>query len=134
ALVRFPQINIQPIIAFNKTNNTMTVRASTAIMQIIEKVIEQNDKPRAEIVFDVEILEVDRERAKTYGLNLSEFALGGIFSPEVSPGATTTGTGTGTTPAATGGTSTGPSGVKSPPPFNLNTISRGVSTSDFYLA
>jgi len=24
--------------------------------------------------------------------------------------------------------------VKSPPPFNLNTISRGVSTADFYLA
>ena len=54
-------------------------------MEILEQVIEQNDKPRAEIVVDVEILEVDRERAKTYGLNLSEFALGAVFSPEVSP-------------------------------------------------
>jgi general secretion pathway protein D len=96
AIVRFPNIAIQPAIAFNKTNNTMTVRASTTIMQILEKVIEQNDKPRAEIVFDIEILEVDRERAKTYGLNLSEFAVGSIFSPEVSPSTTTTGTGTGT--------------------------------------
>ena len=60
-------------------------------MQILEKVIEQNDKPRAEIVVDVEILEVDSTRAKQYGLNLSEYALGGIFSPEVSPsGAATT--------------------------------------------
>src|SRR5439155_24465433 len=120
------------------------------VVQIIEKIIEQNDKPRAEIVVDVEILEVDRQRAKTYGLNLSEYALGGIFSPEVSPTATTTGTtGTGSTTTPTGGTapaaaatptttntgrSTPPSGVTPPPPFNLNTISRGVSTADFYLA
>ena len=47
--------------------------------------ISQNDKPRAEIVVDISILEVDRSRAKSYGLNLSQYALGGIFSPEVSP-------------------------------------------------
>jgi type II secretory pathway component GspD/PulD (secretin) len=39
-------------------------------MQIIEKVIEANDKPRAEVVVDVQILEVSRERAKSYGLDL----------------------------------------------------------------
>ena len=33
-----------------------------------------------------------------------------------------------------GGASTPPGAVQSPPPFNLNTISRGVSTADFYLA
>jgi len=140
AIVRFPNIAIQPAIAFNKTNNTMTVRASTTIMQILEKVIEQNDKPRAEIVFDIEILEVDRERAKTYGLNLSEFAVGSIFSPEVSPNGTTP-TSTPATPTAPAtptttatGRSTPPSGVTSPPPFNLNTISQGITTADFYLA
>ncbi len=137
AIIRLPNIAVQPVISFNKTNNTMTIRASTTVMQILEKVIEANDKPRAELVFDIEILEVDRDRAKTYGLNLSEFALGAVFSPEVSPGATTTaattGTGTGTTTTTTG-RSTSPSAVVSPPPFNLNTISRGVSTADFYLA
>ena len=40
----------------------------------------------------------------------------------------------GTQTTAGTGSSTPPSGVRSPPPFNLNTISRGVSTSDFYLA
>src|SRR6185369_14820488 len=57
------------------------------------------------------------------------------------PSSTTTGNtggtgatgGTGTTSTNTG-TSTGPSGARPPAPFNLNTISRGVSTSDFYLA
>jgi general secretion pathway protein D len=119
------------------------------VVQIFEKVIEQNDKPRAEIVVDVEILEVDRNRAKSYGLELSDYAIGGIFSPEVSPSATTTAT---TPPTGTPGTPTGtqtptntttatgrsltPAGAlaASPPAFNLNTISRGVSTADFYLA
>src|SRR5262249_61987740 len=30
--------------------------------------------------------------------------------------------------------STPPSGLKPPPPFNLNPISRGVSTADFFMA
>ena len=52
--------------------NTITVRGSAAMVAIIERVIENNDKPRAEIVIDVEILEVNRTRAKQYGLNLSQ--------------------------------------------------------------
>jgi general secretion pathway protein D len=143
SIIRLPNIAVQPAISFSKAANSLTIRASTTIMAILERVIEQNDKPRAEIVFDVEILEVDRERAKTYGLNLSEFALGTIFSPEVSPNGTAVapapGGGTGTpggggTTSTTGGVSTAPSAVQSPPPFNLNTISRGISTADFYLA
>jgi hypothetical protein len=141
SLIRLPSMAVQPAIQFNKTANTITVRGTTSVVQIIQRVIEQNDKARAEIMFDIEILEVDRLRAKQYGLNLSEYALGGILSPEVSPGSTTTttpatGTGTTATPATTttGGRSTAPSGITSPPPFNLNTISRGFTTSDFYLA
>src|SRR5262249_30217418 len=147
SVVRLPGLAVQPIMVANKTANTLTVRGTAAMVQILERTIQQNDKPRAESVIDVEILEVDRSRAKTYGLNLSEYALGGIFSPETSPSATTSATpstgtgGTGGTPTTGGGTtttntgqSTAPSGVKSPPPFNLNTISRGVSTADFYLA
>jgi general secretion pathway protein D len=138
-IIRLPGIAVQPAIAGNKTANTITVRGTTSVVGILEKIIEQNDKPRAEVVVDVEILEVDRNRTKSYGLNLSEYAAGAIFSPEVSPSNTTTAV-TGTT-GATGGTvsastgqSTPPSGVRSPPPFNLNTISRGISTADFYLA
>ena len=152
SLIRLPGVAVQPAIAFNKTNNTVIARATTGVMSIIEKVISQVDKPRAEIVVDVEILEVDRSRAKTYGLDLSEYAIGTIFSPEVSPSSTLAATPTptpGTTPSTTTGggatttpgtqtTNTGkstpPSQVQSPPPFNLNTISRGLTTADFYLA
>jgi general secretion pathway protein D len=141
-IIRMPQLGVPPMIQVNKSGNTIVVRGSTQIVRIIEKVIEQNDKPRAEIVIDVEILEVNRSRAKQYGLNLTQYALGTIFSPEVSPSSTTTtAPTTGTTPGTTPGTtttntgrSTPPTAVESPPPFNFNTISRGVSTSDFYLA
>jgi len=139
-IIRLPGIAVQPAIAPNRTTNTLTVRGTSSVVQILEKIIEQNDKPRAEIVVDVEILEVDRSRAKTYGVNLTSYALGTIFSPEVAPSGTTTATtptttpttGGGTTPAASGGTS--PLAVSSPPAFNLNTISRGFTTADFYLA
>jgi general secretion pathway protein D len=133
-VVRFNGLAIQPAIAINKNANSITMRGTPAIVQILEKIIDANDKPRAEIVVDVEILEVDRSRTKQYGLNLSDYAIGGIFSPESAPSATTTTTGTGApaTTAATG--STPPNAVRSPAAFNLNTISRGVSTADFYLA
>jgi general secretion pathway protein D len=140
-IIRLPNMAIQPAIAPNRTNNTITIRASTSVMQILEKLIEQHDKPRAEIVFDIEILEVDRERAKSYGLDLTQFAVGALFSPEVSPGATTqqppangNGAGAGGAATVTGGQSTAPNALTSPPPFNLNTITRGFSTNDFYLA
>lgn len=128
ALVRLPTMAVQPAIQFNKTANTITVRGTTAVVQIIERIISQNDKARAEITFDIEILEVNRVRAKQYGLNLSDYALGGVLSPEVAP------PGTPSTNAETPTTPTGPTAIVPPPPFNLNTISRGFNTSDFYLA
>jgi general secretion pathway protein D len=142
-IIRLPGIAVQPAIAPNKTANTLTVRGTSSVVQILERIIAQNDKPRAEIVVDVEILEVDRTRTKSYGINLSEYAIGGLFSPVTSPTSTTTGTGTPATPGTgTGGgttstttaTSTTPGGLVSPPAFNLNLLSRGVSTADFYLA
>ena len=124
ALIRLPGLAIQPALQANATANTIVVRGTRSMVEIIERVIAQNDKPKAEVVFDIEILEVDRSRVKAFGLNLSQYAVGGIFSPAVAPG------GGDGSPAG----STPPTSVQSPPPFNLNTISRGVNTADFYLA
>jgi type II secretory pathway component GspD/PulD (secretin) len=107
---------IRPIIYPNKTANAVQVKATAPVMQIIANIIQANDKPRAEVMIDVEILEVDRQRAKDLGLELSNYALGFSFSPEVAP------------PNTAG---TFPPGVA--PPFNLNTISNGVSPADFYM-
>ena len=106
-------VTIPPVIIPNKTNNSITVRATEPVVAVIRELVLTNDKPRAEITLDVEILEVSRSRAKELGLNLSQNQIGGIFSPEKAAP---------TPPATTDGQ-----------PFNLNTITQGVSTADFYL-
>ena len=144
-IIRLPGIAVQPAIAPNKTANTLTVRGTSSVVQILERIIAQNDKPRAEIVVDVEILEVDRTRTKSYGINLSEYAIGALLSPVVAPGtnpitappapgAPATPGAPGATPGAGTGGSTPPGGLVAPPAFNLNLLTRGVSTADFYLA
>ena len=137
-LIRIAGIAVQPMIAPNKTSNTITVRATVPFMQILERIIEQNDKPRAEIIVDVSILEVDRNRTKSYGLNLSDYAIGADLL--ASRGTGRRRRAAGTDPATRRDVDDAPAlrhrraSVQSPPPFNLNTISRGVSTADFYLA
>ena len=126
-IIRVPSMAVQPMIAPNKTANTITIRATANVASIIEKVIDANDNPRAEVVVDVQILEVNRNRAKTFGIDLSNYtpAIRAVLSPEVDPRGTSQ-TGTGTTAATTN--------TFEPQPFNLNTITRGISTADFYLA
>ena len=108
-LIRVAGMAIQPQIVANKTTNTITIRATAPVVQIAERVIEANDKPRAEVMVDVQILEVSRERVKTYGLDLGSYSAALAFSPEAAPAADSK-------------------------PFNLNTISQGISTADFYLS
>ena len=95
-----------------KGSNTIAVRATAGVMAVIERLISSNDTPRAEVVIDVQILEVSRNRAKQFGIDLGSYAISAVFSPEVDP--------------------RDADGLRSPP-FNANTISRGVSTADFYL-
>lgn len=118
SIIRVPGMPVVPQTYPDKNANTITVRATVPVMAVIERLIEANDKPRAEVLLDVQILEVNRERLKQYGINLSSYALNLTFSPEVAPANT----------AATPGTA-----AASPPPFNLNTISQGINTADFYL-
>ena len=114
-MMRF-QAQVAPAIYPNKTSNTIAVRATAPVVAVAERLIRALDKPRAEVVIEVQILEVNRNRAKEFGINLSDYALGLTFSPEAAPPNTS-----GTIPPT------------APPPFNLNTISQGISTSDFYL-
>ena len=84
-MVRLSTMPVQPQVLANKTANTITVRATAPVMDVIEKIIRANDRPRAEVIIDVQILEVNRSRLKRFGINLSEYALGLTFSPEVAP-------------------------------------------------
>ncbi len=105
---------IVPAFVANKNQNSVTVRATAPLVAIMERIIESNDRPRAEVIVDVQILEVNRARAKQFGLDLGNYSVTGIFSPEKAP------------VTASGGTTTSP--------FNLNTITAGISAADFYLS
>ena len=107
---------VRPVVTQNKSTNSIVVRATAPVMGVIQNIIDSNDKPRAEVMVDVQILEVSRIRLKELGLDLSNWQLGFTFSPELSPPNTS-----GTFPPAV------------PPPFNMNTISRGISPADFYM-
>ena len=107
---------IVPAFVANKNQNSITVRATAPLVAIMERIIAANDRPRAEVVVDVQILEVNRTRAKQFGLDLGNYSVTGIFSPEDAPGGDDD------------------DGTITTAPFNLNTISAGISTADFYLA
>jgi general secretion pathway protein D len=119
-ILRIPgQQGQQPTFVPNKTNNSVTARASSAQIGLVAQLVRMQDTPRAEILVDVQILEVSKGRTKDFGLNLSDYSISGVFSPEVDPRVTAD--------ATAGRTLTSP-------PFNANTISRGISASDFYLS
>ena len=115
-VVRIPAVAqaTQFSISANKTQNSITVRAPLNIVQIIERVVEAADTPKAEVIVEVEILEVRKSRLKQYGLDLGNYTIGAVYSPEVDP--------------------RGDSGLTSPP-FNLNTpFAQGINRGDFYIA
>ena len=111
-----------PSISPNKTANTIVVRATTAVMAIIERLIDANDNPRAEILVDVQILEVNKSRTKQFGLDLGDYTIQTVFSPTADPTGTTATAGDGTASTST---------TLDAAPFNVNAVSRGINTADF---
>jgi general secretion pathway protein D len=56
--------------------NALTINDAPDRVAAAERIIEIIDKKRAEVVVDVEILEVNRSRLKEYGIELSSFVAG----------------------------------------------------------
>jgi type II secretory pathway component GspD/PulD (secretin) len=116
---------VAPSISANKTANTIVVRATTAVMAIIERLVDVNDNPRAEVLIDVQILEVNKSRTKQFGLDLGDYTIQTVFSPTADPTGTTATAGNGTASTATTLTAR---------PFNVNAVTRGINTADFWAA
>jgi len=113
-VLRVPGLPVIPTIAPNKTRNTITVRATSALVAIMERVIEANDRPPAEVVLDINILEVNRQRAKQFGLDLGQYSITGTLSPDGPP-------------------TVGTDGSVRVPPFPASSL-RGISTGDLFLS
>jgi type II secretory pathway component GspD/PulD (secretin) len=116
---------LAPTFAPNKTSNSIIVRGTTSMVGIVERLIDILDKPRAEIIIDVQILEVNKGRVRQYGLDLGSYSINAVFSPEADIRAVVN--------PPTGGDQTQDNATLSRA-FNANTITRGISANDFYLA
>ena len=66
--------------------NAITIRDTPDKVAIVQKIIEANDKSRSEVLLDVEILEIDRDTSKTYGINLSTYQMSQSLVVNEEPG------------------------------------------------
>ena len=71
----------------NDELNTIVIRDTPEKVKLAEKIIEANDRKVAEMMFEVEILEMNRSKALKYGWNFSQYQIGaGIGSAAVTAG------------------------------------------------
>jgi len=59
-----------PILIVDKNLNSVTIRDAPEVLELAEKLIQLWDKPKGEIVLDLEIMEVSRIRLKQLGVEL----------------------------------------------------------------
>lgn len=58
----------------NDALNTLIVRDTPEIIELVEKIIDTNDRKSAEMILEVEILEVNRTKAERLGLDFGAYA------------------------------------------------------------
>ena len=91
-------------IATNEQLNAIILRDTADKVKVAERIIEANDKAKAEVVIDVELLQINSARLRDLGVSLSNYSVGQQLDFGTTSGGTT-GTGTGTT-------STTPAGIR----------------------
>lgn len=97
----------------NEEMNTLVIRDTLNVIEVARRILEANDVPDAEVVLEVEVIELSKKNAESFGLALSKYAVGlnlqspsGQFlSDSFSTTAATTTTTTGTTATASANTS-----------------------------
>lgn len=89
----------------NEESNSIVVRDSADVVDVVEKILDANDMAEAEVVLDVEVIEMSDKNAQNVGLLLSNYNVQmGAFSPYnklMATSLTSVSTGSGATPVAT---------------------------------
>jgi general secretion pathway protein D len=68
-------------IVVNDQLNTLTVRDSDEVIRLVDRLIQANDKKRAEVMLDVEILEINRTKAENLGLDFGSYQVSASIPP-----------------------------------------------------
>jgi general secretion pathway protein D len=68
-------------IVVNEQLNNLTVRDSEDIVRLVDRMIQNNDKKLAEVVLDVEILEINRTKSENLGLDFGSYQVTAAIPP-----------------------------------------------------
>ena len=79
-------------IASNERLNAIILRDSIDRVKVAEKLIQTNDKARAEVVVDVELLQVNSQKIRDIGMNLSQYQISQSLNSSLDADDKTTGT------------------------------------------
>lgn len=74
-----------PQFMVDKNLNSITLRDSPEVLELAGKLIKLWDKPRGEVVIELEIMEVSRQRLKKFGLELDQYVMGLGYSGGENP-------------------------------------------------
>ncbi len=66
-------------VAENKNLNAITLKDTPEKIKVAERIIKANDKARGEVIVDIELLEINRTKSQTLGLDLSSKSLSLAF-------------------------------------------------------
>ncbi|MDD2308729.1 MAG: cohesin domain-containing protein [Desulfuromonadaceae bacterium] len=66
----------------NEESNSLVVRDTEDVVAVVEKILDANDLPEAEVVLDIEVIEISDKNAANIGMLLSNYNVQlGAFSP-----------------------------------------------------
>lgn len=68
-------------IVVNETLNSISIRDSQDIVNLTERIIYNNDRKQAEVILDVEILEINRNKADKLGLDFGSYSASATVEP-----------------------------------------------------
>ena len=92
----------------NEEANALVIRDTREVIEVARKILEANDVPDAEVLLEVEVFELSKQNAETFGLLLSRYGVSmavtppgsGNFLVDTLSSVTTAATGTSTTAAS----------------------------------
>lgn len=93
----------------NEDLNAIVIRDTPEVIDVAQKILDANDVPDAEVVLDLEVIEVSKNNAENFGLGLSSYSLtmntltpgNAFFSDTFNPTTTTSSSSSGTTTTTT---------------------------------
>ena len=71
---------VVPTISHNKALNSVTVKSTPDKLRLAEQMILAWDKPKGEVIMELEIMEVTRQRLRDLGIELSQYNVGATYN------------------------------------------------------